>query len=335
VITRILVATRDEGSYYRRFYVRRGLRIWPLYYLYLVITTVCVVAVQHTPGLRSLVNSLSPLKIVTPLPMYLVFFQNLYRPSLFCFRDFMAITWSLCIEEHFYLAWPVMVRRFPLSTLKVVLATVLLVSPFLRLGSWFLLRDQPYEIFYQTITRFTLLHLDAICAGCLLSLFWNDLKDVSRYKRLFAALFIAGLAGSAFTYIATNGYVFAFCYSALAVMFSGLVGLALLGWQDKLFTNPALRYVGKISYGIYLIHPVVFEVFQSHTMFRKVGLERHTYIAEILAATLAIIISFLVASISWKFLESPILRLKTRLQANHGRDGRGGVMDRVSARVTF
>jgi peptidoglycan/LPS O-acetylase OafA/YrhL len=98
-------------------------------------------------------------------------------------------------------------------------------------------------------------------------------------------------------------------------MDSWLVGLALLGWQFRFFTNQALRYVGKISFGLYLIHPMVFEVFQSHTLIRKIGLERHIYIAEILAPALAIIVSFLIASNSWKFFESPILQLKTRWAA--------------------
>ncbi len=315
LITRILLDTRNDSSYYRRFYIRRGLRIWPLYYVYLIVSLLLV----HVLG-RVFAHSHSdfgsggPPSITTPLWMYLFFVQNLYWPSLFCSRDAMAVTWSLCIEEHFYLAWPVCVRTFAIRTLKYGLIALLILSPFMRLGAMFVLRGAPYSTWLQTIIRFTPLHLDAIAAGCLLCLLWERLCSLTWHFRLFTGAFLFGLAATIFCIaFQQSEIIYSFCFSALTIMFAGLVGMALNGWLSVVFTNPFLRYLGKISYGLYLIHPYVFLFLQSHHLLARLGLSSHIQIGEWISATLAVSISLLIASLSWKFYESRMLALKPKL----------------------
>ena len=96
-------------------------------------------------------------------------------------------------------------------------------------------------------------------------------------------------------------------------MFFGLVGMALNGWLRPVFTNPFLRYIGKISYGLYLIHPYVFLFLQSHHLQARLGLARHVQMGQWIAAALAVSISLLISSLSWKFYESRMLALKPRL----------------------
>jgi len=315
LITRILLDTRNDSRYYQRFYIRRGLRIWPLYYVYLVASILFVHLLgrvfAHSHGDF---GSAGPPSITTPLWMYLFFMQNLYWPSLFCSKDAMAVTWSLCIEEHFYFAWPVCVRNSAVATLKYALAALLVLSPCMRILAIYVLRGNPYSTWLQTIDRFTPLHLDAIATGCLLCLLWEKICSLTWQFRLFAGAFLFGLAATIFCMmLEQNKIVYSFCFSALAIMFFGLVGMSLNGWLRPLFTHPFLRYIGKISYGLYLIHPYVFLFLQSHRFQAKLGLSRHVQAGEWIAAILAVSISLLIASISWKFYESRMLALKPKL----------------------
>ena len=312
LITRILLDTRTDAHYFRRFYIRRGLRIWPLYYLFVV----CVVLLLHVLRRHApATGEGADLTIASPLCLYIFFVQNLNPASIFGLRDsLLSITWSLCIEEHFYLLWPVLVRFLSPRTLPRLLIAILAISPFMRLALACGLRDQPYSMWYQAVNRLTPFHLDSIAAGCLLCLLWSGIRNRSRAMHWFTVLFIAGLALSIFTFAnQLDRTVFSFCYSAVAAMFTGLVGMALLGRFAAFFTQPWLKYLGKISFGLYLIHPVVFLAFQSHHLFQRVGMAQHIQLAEGLAVIPAIALSIAIAHLSWKFYESRVLALKASL----------------------
>ena len=320
LITRILSGTRESARYYRDFYVRRGLRIWPLYFSYIILNVAGFKLLQHAAVFQRLVAESpflqsSALRMVTPLPLYVFFLQNLYAPSLFSAMDYLSITWSLCIEEHFYLIWPVVVRHFSIPYLKRFLIAILVLSPLARIAAYLWLRHQPYDTFQIAITRITLLHLDPIAAGCLLALVKSSLPDRRRTHLLLLGLLLLGLAGGFVTlsFFYSNAFVNSFCFTSFAAVFTGLTGLVLLGHLHSLFTNAWLRYIGKISYGLYLIHPTIFLVFQSRTIYRWLGLGQHLILAEMMAAILAIIVSFIAAHLSWTLFESRVLRWKETL----------------------
>jgi peptidoglycan/LPS O-acetylase OafA/YrhL len=316
LITRILLDTRNDERYFRRFYIRRGLRIWPLYYVYLGLTLLFLSVMGHLAQKGSAAGGGHfDFAMTSPVWLYLLFVQNLNPASLFSLRDAMlAITWSLCIEEHFYLAWPVCVRNFSRRALRWILIAILAASPFLRLAAAHVGRNKPYNFWYQMVNRCTPFHLDSITAGCLLCLVWLSIGRHRGSIYFFASLFAAGLCGTVFCLMGgRNASVFSFCYTALAAMFSGLVGLTLLGRFTAIFTQPFLRYLGKISFGLYLIHPSLFVIFQSHRVFDRLGMARHILVAECVAALLACALSLSLAHLSWKFFESRVLSLKARL----------------------
>lgn len=318
LITRILVGSRSKSGYWWRFYSRRGLRIWPLYYAFLLLNGGMIIAVHHIGFLQRLMDSSAnlqthPFSIQTPLILYVVLAQNFYPASLFSAKDFTSITWSLCIEEHFYLVWPLLVRRMSLARLQVILAVLLLLSPISRLLVNVVFHAKGYDFCYQMITRVTPFHLDGLVAGCLLALFWSDLAP-RRYSWLFVALFLGGgMTSIILLRFVSNGVAFSFVFSSLAAMFVGLVGLTLGGWQQRLFSSPFLRFTGTISYGLYLIHPSIFFVFQSHTIYTRLGIQNHLYVAEAISAVVAMTSSVMIATLSWRYFESPLLRLKARL----------------------
>ncbi len=314
LITRILLATRKGPSYYRRFYIRRGLRIWPVYYVYVAV----MLLLMH--GLSQFPHAF-PVSTVSPVWLFLLFLQNLNPASLFCFRDSLfSVTWSLCIEEHFYLAWPGCVRHLSRRALLLVLGSVFAISPVLRLAAHWWLRGASYSDWFQTVTRFTPLHLDAISAGCILGILWSGRRTAPEgesarwFPGLFLGLLLGGLAGTIVCLrLQDSPNAFSFCFSAIAVMFTGFVGLALNGRFQPVLLNAPLRYVGKISYGLYLIHPAIFLFLQSHHVLQRLGWNRHPAGVEALAAAAAVGLSFGIAALSWEFYEKRVLQLKSRL----------------------
>jgi peptidoglycan/LPS O-acetylase OafA/YrhL len=310
LITGILLRTAGSRKYYRRFYIRRGLRIWPVYYVYVAATLLLIrVLARYPHGF--------PVEVVSPFWFFLLFIQNLNPASLFCFRDSLfSVTWSLCIEEHFYLAWPTCVRNLSRRMLMISLGTVLALSPLLRLACWWI-RGGTFSEWYQTITRFTPLHLDSIALGCVLGVLWTREQDSSRIPKIarwFPWWFLGGLAGTATClYFQSRPGIFSFCFSALAIMFAGFLGLALDGRFRAVLLNAPLRYVGKISYGLYLIHPLIFVIFQSHRILQHFGLDRHPALVEAAAAIVAVAISLVLAAFSWEVYEKRALQLKSVL----------------------
>ena len=168
----------------------------------------------------------------------------------------MAVTWSLCIEEHFYLAWPVCVRKLTVPTLKIALIALLVLSPFMRIAAIYVLSGASQAMWAQAINRFTPLHLDAIATGCLLCLLWEKLSSLTWHFLLFTGAFLFGLAATVFCLIFEKSeIVYSFCFSALAIMFF-VGGMALNGWLRPVFTNPF--QVHQQTLWFVLIHPYVF-----------------------------------------------------------------------------
>jgi peptidoglycan/LPS O-acetylase OafA/YrhL len=316
LITRIVIATREDSRYYRRFYIRRGLRIWPLYLVYVLVIYSGLHLLAHIGAVQHLaaesVFAARALHLSRPLIVYLLFIQNLVG-----FNDMLGLTWSLCIEEHFYLIWPLLVRRFLLGALKKALWVALAMSPLLRLA--LLLYWQAHRMthgdYFSFINQVTPFHLDSIVAGCLLGIYWTEAEWPARLRRRFLLLLICGFLASVFciSLMPYSEIVCSFTFSALAILFAGVVGMVLLGWNQRILVNPLLRYFGKISYGFYLIHYPVVGIFQSHTLLHRLFPLHNVFLMELAGAVCATVVSLCLASASWKWFEKPVLGWKRRL----------------------
>jgi peptidoglycan/LPS O-acetylase OafA/YrhL len=115
LITQILRRTRSESGYWSRFYLRRAARILPP--MLLLLTLFCIFA-KH---------------IRWPMVLGYGFFSGNIVNVIGWGHSALAPLWSLAIEEHFYLVWPFLVLTFPRRSLIVLLATILLIEPALRM----------------------------------------------------------------------------------------------------------------------------------------------------------------------------------------------------------
>ncbi len=286
LITSILLEASGKPHYFRNFYGRRALRIWPVYVLVLV---VCYLNAPWFigPTVREAIKT-------APWWAYILFLQNLFPIAL---PPSIGPTWSLAIEEQYYFLWAPVVRflRRPLW-LIVLLAAAMVAAPWFRMShfSWI------------TPTH-TLTHIDGIAMGSLLAI---GLQTLRLSRRVWLSLGVACMI-TGFAAAATVAGGTAFLDSALSTAFGGtvLASIASTGARNPL--NAALRrgplaFYGRISYGLYMTHILVFIYF---------GWFDRTMDAHGIAGNLAVVAfrlatSTAVATALWYGFESRILRLK-------------------------
>jgi peptidoglycan/LPS O-acetylase OafA/YrhL len=128
LITGILWESRGEKGYFKRFYVRRILRIWPVYLIILFLVFAIVPLIRHLSGLSAGTLLGEPYGVWA----YLLFIQNLLGPALY-YSPLLSITWSLAIEEQFYLVWPAILRICRRLIILPILLAGLSAAPLIRL----------------------------------------------------------------------------------------------------------------------------------------------------------------------------------------------------------
>lgn len=281
LITSILLETREERHYFRNFYGRRALRIWPVYVLVLA---VCYI--KSDWFVDSTANA--------PWWVYALFVQNLFH---FTLPGAIGPTWSLAIEEQYYFLWAPVVRVLKQPwLLGAVLVCALIGSPLMRMQHWA----------WITPTD-TLTHLDGIAMGSLLAL-GLDTLTVERRVWLMLGCFAMpfGLAAAASFAGGT-----AFLDSALAIGFGGVVLVAVASTGARSPLNWLLRrgplpFYGRISYGLYMTHIFVFIYFGWFDGM----MDAHGMAGNLAVVGLRLAASTAVASALWYGFEAQILRLK-------------------------
>jgi peptidoglycan/LPS O-acetylase OafA/YrhL len=284
LITSILIEARDKPHYFRNFYGRRALRIWPMYALLLIVVYLNADWFVGLPVLQAIKTA--------PWLAYIFFVQNLFHLAM---PPAIAQTWSLAIEEQYYFLWAPLVRflRRPWM-LAVILLAAFTCSPLLDHHPWL------------TPTH-TLIHLDGIALGSLLALGIYRLP-LSRRVWLWIGLssFAMGMAAAATVAGGTR-----FLDSALAVGFTGavLASIASTGARNPL--SAALRrgplpFYGRISYGLYMIHISVFIYFGWFDL----RMDRYGTTGSLTVVAVRIALSTAAATALWYGFESQILKLK-------------------------
>jgi peptidoglycan/LPS O-acetylase OafA/YrhL len=286
LITSILLEAREKPRYFRNFYGRRALRIWPVYLLVLAAVYLNSDWFIGPPVLEAIKAA--------PWWAYIFFVQNLFHLTL---PPAIGPTWSLAIEEQYYFLWAPLVRflRRPWM-LGAVLAAALVASPLMRMThhAWI------------TPTH-TLTHLDGIAWGSLLALGLHTLP-ISRRAWLWMGLASIPLGIAVAATIAGGT---AFLDSALSVAFAGAVLAAIASTSARNPLNAMLRrgplaFYGRISYGLYMTHIIIFIYLGSFDLrMDAYGMAGNlTVVAVRLAAATA------AATVLWYGFESQILKLK-------------------------
>ncbi len=324
LITGILLDMKKSlrpREYFVKFYGRRFLRIFPLYYFYLLLMTGMALVLIY---------------VITYRPNYMRLFLDQMRYAFLYVYDFFFATrlvknsnfldhfWSLSVEEQFYIFWPLLILLVPEKRLKKLFLSFIVLGPLFRLAFFLIYRSGEFRFLARSVEWFIyplpFSHIDAFAFGAYISRY--SIPNVK--KQFFLLLAALPIIGYTTQYLATgsigkvsafgfpiflgNAYQCIWGYSLLNYFFA--VTLCLVAKEGaflRFLDWKPMQYLGKISYGLYVYHfPVIWFV----DRIRDFGLPAPT--AKALTALIAFPITLLLASASYHLMEKPILNLKDR-----------------------
>lgn len=281
------------------FYIRRALRIWPLYFVFLALTIFIIPTMFSDERFG---------------PMYMVsfafFFGNWVSAAYGLPFSVASPLWSISVEEQFYIAWPLLLLLFGVHRIKH-LAIVLLA---IALGTRIFLAQYAAE--HPAVWCNTFARLDPIALGAILAFVLGG--RAPQIKRAFRLLMI-GVAVAGFllvaVYLKQDGPSSIATYSVTAVA-SIVLLIAVLQSDARLLRFPPfswLVYLGRISYGLYVFHLLAIALAGQVLIIPLLGIQANFEIRLLLAFVLTV----LLATISYVWLEQPFLKLKERFSMNH------------------
>jgi len=314
LITRILLSEKSKPGYFRNFYARRTLRIFPLYYGVLALQFWVLLPIFPTP------HTLADAHYQGWLWAYGYNILTAVKGQYFFSSDWMGLGhfWSLAVEEQFYLAWPFIVLVLCRETLLKLCIGIVALTPILRLAFYAGGANQYW------ITFFTICQMDSLALGAMLAC----LESSGRLNALVPMAWRVVLGIGTVLVICSFFYPrspettlpLIFYHGAVALFFGAIVALAVCGafsWLD----NRVLREVGQKSYGMYVFHVPLLVLAMNYINLPS-HLRQwawHGCLADMIFFSSMIVITYLVAFISYNLYEKHFLRLKRFFRADQSR----------------
>jgi peptidoglycan/LPS O-acetylase OafA/YrhL len=299
LITGILLDTKERPYYFRNFYIRRVLRIMPLYFAVIIVWSF----LYRDAGSYFLLSSVFGANLSDLLHIH-----EPHGPG---------VLWSLAVEEHFYLLWPLIVLLLSRRRLFFLSAAIFVAMPILR-GIFAARGMQANEIYPLSWFRF-----DGLVAGAMIAM-WAKSPFFSRH----AAKIIAGCLALTLIVLSAVGLKFGifgrFTIASVALRYTqtymafGAFFILVVANRGTLWTAPLrsrfMQLSGALSYCIYLVHLSIGDGYEYLiTKYGFVPSERFGATGAVLIrAAVMILLSFAIALVSKKYLEEPFLAMKDR-----------------------
>ncbi len=296
LITGILLDSKGRENYFRTFYGRRVLRIMPIFFICIVVMSIFYGhAAYFLLSLFFLANFAEGLGVPTP-----------HGPGVF---------WSLCIEEHFYLLWPFLVRYLTRPRLALLALLIVALTPALRW--WAVTRGMSIDMEVYSYSWF---RFDGLAMGALLALWVRSKFASARNSFLLAAFFIVVAAiitivGRPYGIMGKTAVGVGLRYTQVTLGFAAFVltVVTLRGSRaTALLRTWFTELSGKLSYCLYLVHLAVGDaVYQLTTAHDPALYGRFGSFGWVtLRGLIILVISWILALLSLRFIEGPFLKLK-------------------------
>ena len=304
LITSILLRSKESDGYYRNFYARRALRIFPAYYFCVI------VAVLIVPHLPRRVGDMTGLFRGAKGQAWLWFYCTNIKITLHRSLYFGSMDpfWSLAVEEHFYLVWPTLVLLLSERSLRRLCAVLICAAPILR--TWMVLHDNGTGAYVFTLCRMDSMAWGALAASIMHSGLTRA-RALIRGKWIYPLALFAAVAlwpGEGTWQLSlekTAGISllgFAFCGAVLGAVNRPLPALK----------NRFLRAFGKYSYGIYVWENKFTQFFFPALAATKIGrpFMKIPYAGPLFFSAMSVVVSFAVGWLSYNLMEKHFLVLK-------------------------
>ena len=321
LLTPILVDMKQSMStrqYFAKFYGRRALRIFPLYYLYLGISALYCLRLMMQAQFERMSAS-----YFSGFPWALTYTYNFFfaaHPEQT--TPLLSHFWSLAVEEQFYLIWPLILLATPKRRLKMVLLAFIAMGPVLRMIVSALWGTKSLPGIHGQVDLAVYLlpfsHLDAFALGGFFALFRTSISRKATWQLLLAILAlglgseylshgqIRNWTGLGYMPLMLDSGKSIWGYSALNLVFGCvLVQIREGKFLRLLFENRVLRYLGEISYGLYVFH---FAVLGYYTVY-------HPEYSGNKRVVVALLVTILLSAISYELMEKRFIRMKDRFFA--------------------
>lgn len=316
LITGILLNAKGSANYFRSFYMRRVLRILPLYYTSVFLFFCVAIPLSHSLGLAATAAGRSTEVGASEQIWYWLHVSN--WSSAFGTLAYSPVGhfWSLAIEEQFYFVWPVLVLLLSESALLRTCLAIAAASLLLRNIPAFQAEQSIYTEFLYRLTPF---RLEPIALGSAIAVLLRSRAWRIR-SRSIAGVAAAGLALTAGAILQSGSVWYTspgmtrYGYAGIALSWACLVFYAVAHSGSRrvlprVFRNPVLAAFGRYSYAIYVVHiPIGHVVFRIKAIPENIG-------GALIHIVLGVGLSFLVALCSWHLMEKHFLKLKDRFSA--------------------
>jgi len=305
LITGILLDSRTDKGRWRTFYIRRGLRIFPLYYAVLTGLLILQLAVERY-DLPFRDPSLANIENIWVNYLYLTDFSIVIHGSNWAPLD---ISWSLAVEEQFYLVYPFVVWGVRQRRLMGVLIGAVVFAALFRAGSFILSGENLRTAYALPLSR-----MDQLAMGGIACLLIRHHKDVAAmWARRLALPLIAAASVLLLTLTREDlAFVIAGYFTTAAATTALMIWIVCGGARPlaRVLRAAPLVWVGKVSYGLYLLH-----LFAAAAVLQgplKGALSGDSLAMEAARVGLMSAVALVLAWLSWTLFERPILGLKNR-----------------------
>lgn len=286
------------------FWMRRILRIWPLFYL-------CVfIGFYLFPFCKGLLGQVS--RETAEISSYLLFLNNfdIIRNGM-PDSSLLGVLWSVAIEEQFYLFWPVILSFFPIRRMWIVFTAVIIASLIYRQ-----LQTEHFALQFHTLSCIGDMGVGALGAWMVICfpLFREKIEQASRF--VIAGVYLLFLVF--FLYLERIVSIPGFPVSAERLMLSLLILFIILEQNYatrsffKMSTFSLLSRLGQMTYGMYCLHFI--GILITIQVFKQFGWQNQLWHVLVWETVLSLVLTIFISWMSYRFFEKPFLQLKQRFE---------------------
>jgi len=311
----ILIDRRGSDDYFSRFWLRRFARLMPLYLIVIGLYILALPAAGFFYPARELWLFDDAGKI--PLWSFLLYVQNFYMAEANSFGpNWLSATWSLAVEEQFYLLAPLFLRFVPLRLLPGLLVALTVAALFIR-NAYLGAGGSVVGSYVLLATRW-----EGLLVGILVAFYYRKpavrawLKGHPLWLMTALGILLAGLAWLIMDRQQLHSpFMMEFGYSYLPLVAAAVLLVALsVDWPvvKRVFVNSALVELGVISYGVYLLHQPVHGLVSLAMLGQRQQLHAPR---DLIVALASFALTVAIASLSWRYIEKPVIDLAHRQTA--------------------